>query len=222
MCSRLCGRCTVTMLPLERTGSCPPNSGLGDAILGQMVPRGLQVNRRLWVPAYQFVREPLRAEEVDKLSHACESMEEKLTVWTLFQDIAMGLSPAHGGLAVECDGAEVRQLPRNCAVLCATTSCTFMRGTPPSYTAASTWESQLPTDGPAHLAKGLLQRCRLRSSSYGSSTTPPTLRPSTSTARSRHRRHPARASKRCPPIDSSGLVPSSVERRRHTRRLFDV
>ena len=32
---------------------------------------------------YQFVREPLRAEEADRLSHACESVEEKLIVWTL-------------------------------------------------------------------------------------------------------------------------------------------
>lgn len=33
--------------------------------------------------AYQYVREPLRAEEADKLYQACESMEEKLIVWTL-------------------------------------------------------------------------------------------------------------------------------------------
>ena len=33
--------------------------------------------------AYQYVREPLRAEEADRLSHACESTEEKLIVWTL-------------------------------------------------------------------------------------------------------------------------------------------
>ena len=32
---------------------------------------------------YQYVREPLRAEEADKLSHACETTEEKLIVWTL-------------------------------------------------------------------------------------------------------------------------------------------
>jgi len=32
---------------------------------------------------YQFVREPLRAEEADRLSHACESAEEKLIIWTL-------------------------------------------------------------------------------------------------------------------------------------------
>jgi integrase/recombinase XerD len=35
------------------------------------------------VAGYQFVREPLRAEEADRLSHACESAEEKLIVWTL-------------------------------------------------------------------------------------------------------------------------------------------
>jgi integrase/recombinase XerD len=33
--------------------------------------------------AYQYVREPLRAEEADALSQACETAEEKLIVWTL-------------------------------------------------------------------------------------------------------------------------------------------
>jgi len=33
--------------------------------------------------AYQYVREPLRAEEADRLANACESVEEKLVVWTL-------------------------------------------------------------------------------------------------------------------------------------------
>ena len=33
--------------------------------------------------AYQFIREPLRNEEVDKLCHACETTEEKLLIWTL-------------------------------------------------------------------------------------------------------------------------------------------
>ena len=33
--------------------------------------------------AYQYVREPLRAEEADALSHACETPEEKLIIWTL-------------------------------------------------------------------------------------------------------------------------------------------
>ncbi|QGP63336.1 Tyrosine recombinase XerD [Piscirickettsia salmonis] len=33
--------------------------------------------------AYQFVREPLRAEEADKLSQACETTQEKLIIWTL-------------------------------------------------------------------------------------------------------------------------------------------
>ena len=32
---------------------------------------------------YQFVREPLRAEDADQLSHVCETPEEKLVVWTL-------------------------------------------------------------------------------------------------------------------------------------------
>lgn len=33
--------------------------------------------------AYQFVREPLLPEEADRLSHACQTVEEKLIVWTL-------------------------------------------------------------------------------------------------------------------------------------------
>jgi integrase/recombinase XerD len=33
--------------------------------------------------AYQYVREPLRAEEADALSHACETTHEKLIIWTL-------------------------------------------------------------------------------------------------------------------------------------------
>ena len=33
--------------------------------------------------AHQFVREPLRAEEADRLANACRSHEEKLVVWTL-------------------------------------------------------------------------------------------------------------------------------------------
>lgn len=33
--------------------------------------------------AYQYVREPLRAEEADALCHACETTEEKLVIWTL-------------------------------------------------------------------------------------------------------------------------------------------
>jgi len=33
--------------------------------------------------AYQYVREPLRAEEADRLANACESTEERLLVWTL-------------------------------------------------------------------------------------------------------------------------------------------
>src|SRR5262249_12152412 len=41
--------------------------------------------------AYQFVREPLRAEEADRLSNACETAEEKLVVWTLL-DTAMRVS----------------------------------------------------------------------------------------------------------------------------------
>ncbi len=33
--------------------------------------------------AYQFVREPLKDEEADKLCHVCETSLEKLIVWTL-------------------------------------------------------------------------------------------------------------------------------------------
>ena len=33
--------------------------------------------------AHQFVREPLRAEEADRLANACRSPEEQLIVWTL-------------------------------------------------------------------------------------------------------------------------------------------
>jgi integrase/recombinase XerD len=33
--------------------------------------------------AYQYVRQPLRAEEAEALSHACETTEEKLIIWTL-------------------------------------------------------------------------------------------------------------------------------------------
>jgi len=32
---------------------------------------------------YQYVREPLRAEEADSLSNACQTTKEKLLVWTL-------------------------------------------------------------------------------------------------------------------------------------------
>jgi integrase/recombinase XerD len=33
--------------------------------------------------AHQFVRQPLRAEEADRLANACRSLEEKLIVWSL-------------------------------------------------------------------------------------------------------------------------------------------
>lgn len=33
--------------------------------------------------AYNFVREPLREEDADRMSNACETMQEKLIVWTL-------------------------------------------------------------------------------------------------------------------------------------------
>lgn len=33
--------------------------------------------------AYQFIREPLREEEADRLCHACQETYEKLIIWTL-------------------------------------------------------------------------------------------------------------------------------------------
>jgi integrase/recombinase XerD len=33
--------------------------------------------------AYQYLREPLRAEEADNLANACKTSEEKLIIWTL-------------------------------------------------------------------------------------------------------------------------------------------
>ena len=33
--------------------------------------------------AYQYVREPLRAEEADRLCQACDNFQEKLIIWTL-------------------------------------------------------------------------------------------------------------------------------------------
>ena len=32
---------------------------------------------------YQYIREPLKAEQADKLAHACQDTEEKLIIWTL-------------------------------------------------------------------------------------------------------------------------------------------
>lgn len=40
---------------------------------------------------YQYVREPLRAEEADRLCQACEDMQEKLIIWTLL-DTGMRVS----------------------------------------------------------------------------------------------------------------------------------
>ena len=34
---------------------------------------------------YQFVREPLRAEEADQLCQVCETMLEKLSIWGMAQ-----------------------------------------------------------------------------------------------------------------------------------------
>ncbi|MEP3927844.1 tyrosine-type recombinase/integrase [Rhodopirellula bahusiensis] len=33
--------------------------------------------------AYQYVREPLKSDEADRLAHACQNTKEKLTIWTL-------------------------------------------------------------------------------------------------------------------------------------------
>ncbi len=33
--------------------------------------------------AYQYVREPLKSDEADKLAHVCLDTKEKLVVWTL-------------------------------------------------------------------------------------------------------------------------------------------
>ena len=32
---------------------------------------------------YQYVREPLKSDEADRLSHACQNTKEKLVIWTL-------------------------------------------------------------------------------------------------------------------------------------------
>jgi len=41
--------------------------------------------------AYQYVREPLRSEEADRLCHACEETQEKLIIWVLL-DTGMRVS----------------------------------------------------------------------------------------------------------------------------------
>lgn len=50
--------------------------------------------------AYQYVREPLRAEEVDRLCQSCETLQEKLILWTLLDtglrvSELCGLTPQH-------------------------------------------------------------------------------------------------------------------------------
>jgi len=35
--------------------------------------------------AHQFIREPLRAQEADRLANARETVEEKPTLWTLLE-----------------------------------------------------------------------------------------------------------------------------------------
>jgi integrase/recombinase XerD len=50
--------------------------------------------------AYQYVREPLRAEEADRLCNACKTTEEKLVLWTLLDtglrvSELCGLTPQH-------------------------------------------------------------------------------------------------------------------------------
>ncbi len=46
---------------------------------------GMASERRSSSPLmpYQFVREPLRPEEADRLCHACRTTDEKLVIWTL-------------------------------------------------------------------------------------------------------------------------------------------
>ena len=41
--------------------------------------------------AYQYIREPLRSEEADRLCHACEETQEKLIIWVLL-DTGMRVS----------------------------------------------------------------------------------------------------------------------------------
>ncbi len=50
--------------------------------------------------AYQYVREPLRDEEADQLCQACETLQEKLIIWTLLDtglrvSELCGLTPQH-------------------------------------------------------------------------------------------------------------------------------
>jgi integrase/recombinase XerD len=50
--------------------------------------------------AYQYVREPLRNEEADQLCQACETLQEKLIIWTLLDtglriSELCGLTPQH-------------------------------------------------------------------------------------------------------------------------------
>lgn len=42
-----------------------------------------ELNHNKVIMAYQYVREPLRSEEADLLCHACETVKEKMVVWTL-------------------------------------------------------------------------------------------------------------------------------------------
>jgi integrase/recombinase XerD len=41
---------------------------------------------------YQYVREPLTADEADRLANACETPTEQLIVWTLL-DTGLGYRP---------------------------------------------------------------------------------------------------------------------------------
>jgi integrase/recombinase XerD len=50
--------------------------------------------------AYQYVREPLTSEESDELSHACQTPQEKMIIWTLLDtglrvSELCGLTPQH-------------------------------------------------------------------------------------------------------------------------------
>ena len=53
---------------------------------------------------YQYVREPLTAEEADRLANACETPTEQLIVWTLLDTgLRVGKSGIVGAARSLCD-----------------------------------------------------------------------------------------------------------------------